>query len=655
MKSNKLVYFSISIIISIAIYFIADNYKIKMIEKYQNNKFNEEILKIKNEYELAFIKFINNSKNITTDYYTRYNIKEDIFKSKVELNYFDPNDRFIKLFNANGDLLYNSIPINLIDFEDKNRDKYIQYILRKPMFTTDVYINTTGLFLKVTQPVISDKIDGIFEMRFQFDELSYELSKKDIKLIILLNKYDSKNVKVNFSYSRSFIDNRYVINKNSDKYYLKVIEQNLKDLENQDSVVNKDDGVVIVKMAISHNANSNIATSYIIKPIDEIDLSADKDIKNYIDIITLFSILLINIFMFLLYKIVQTRDVTIKNLSLLEENKKLEELSDKLDFNEKKLSNLFNLQPNIMFISNGVSIIQVNKRFMGFFRRYGTFANFKKRHRDISDLFEPYEEVNYINSGLIDGKNWLEYILENPKKLYKVVMSVDDEPHHFIIKVNEMDFVKQYKERYILVAFVDITQDVNNRKHIIKSSNKVNLEDDTDITYSIESTLTVTINDITNLTPTKQSIFKSNKDELLQQDILESHIEISSELTTLKWKLFVPISTISYISNIMELNYDGRIENQYSDDIAQTFNQILDLFTQNLRDTINFKGYKELSNIEVDHLDIVQIDKDELVDVDIYKFVLFLESKEVDFFILFDKNSLQYIKQIEMLGLLFGD
>lgn len=655
MKSNKLIYFLISVITSIGIYFIADNYKSELIKQYQNQKFSEEISKIENEYTLSFIKFINHSKNITTDYYTRYNIKENIFKPKVELDYFDPKDRFIKLFNKDGDLLYNSIPINLIDFDDRNKDKYVQYILRKPMFTTDVYINTTGLFLKVTQPIISDKVDGIFEMRFQFDELSEDLSKKNIKLVILLNKYESRNVKVNFSYSRSFIDNRYIVNKNSDKYYVKVIEQNLKKLENKTSLINKDDGVVIVKMAISNNINSNIATSYIIKSIDEIDLSGEKNLKNYIDIISLLVILLINISIFSVYKILQTKNVNIENLILLEKNKKLEELSDKLDFNEKKLSNLFNLQPNIMFISNGVNILQVNKRFMGFFRRYGTFDNFKKKHRDISELFESFDEINYIQNGLIDGKNWLEYILENPKKLYKVVMSVDDEPHHFIIKVNEMDFVKKYKERYILVAFVDVTQDINNRKHIIESGNKTELEDNMDITYSIENTLTVTVNDITNLTATKQSIFKATKEELIEQDILESHIDIYNELIKLQWKLFVPISTISYISNIMELNYDGAIENRYSDEIAQTFNQILDLFTKNLRDTINFKEHKDLTNIEVNHLDIVQIDKNQFGDGDIYKFVLFVESEEIGFFILFDKNSLQYLNQIQMLGLLFGE
>jgi hypothetical protein len=97
---------------------------------------------------------------------------------------------------------------------------------------------------------------------------------------------------------------------------------------------------------------------------------------------------------------------------------------------------------------------------MGFFRRYKTFENFKDQHNDISELFEYIDHPDYIISKNIEDKFWLEYILENPKKIYKAIMSVDDEPHHFIIKVNEMDYVKRYNERYIVVAFVDITQDI---------------------------------------------------------------------------------------------------------------------------------------------------------------------------------------------------
>ena len=171
----------------------------------------------------------------------------------------------------------------------------------------------------------------------------------------------------------------------------------------------------MAKQPLTVNNKTVIGEIYLIRSIETMDLSLTSFIKSFFDVINILMTLIYALILYFIHNTNKNKRFAIDNERLLKENMKLNILSDKLDYNEKKLSNLFNLQPNIMFISNGVDIVQVNKRFMGFFRRYKSFENFKQNHKDISELFEPCGRPNYIASELIEGKYWLEYILENPK------------------------------------------------------------------------------------------------------------------------------------------------------------------------------------------------------------------------------------------------
>ena len=85
-----------------------------------------------------------------------------------------------------------------------------------------------------------------------------------------------------------------------------------------------------------------------------------------------------------------------------------------------------------------------------------------------SELFEPYDAPNYISTPYIDGLFWIDYILKNPKRMYKIVMSYKDKriqvPHHFIIKLNEMEYARKVNDRLVIIALVDMTQDLQNYK-----------------------------------------------------------------------------------------------------------------------------------------------------------------------------------------------
>lgn len=150
--------------------------------------------------------------------------------------------------------------------------------------------------------------------------------------------------------------------------------------------------------------------------------------------------------------------------------------TNEMDFADKKTDNLFNMQPNLMLMHNGSEVTTANKRFMGFFNRFGDFTKFREEHKCVSELFVPYDAPNYISTSVVDGLFWIDYILANPRRMYKVVIPYKDskmeEPHHFIIKLNEVKYAKYVGERVIIIALVDMTQDLENYKTIEKKEIK---------------------------------------------------------------------------------------------------------------------------------------------------------------------------------------
>ena len=491
---------------------------------------------------------------------------------------------------------------------------------------------------------ISDRNNSIdiFKVGIQLDEIVEKIEDKKLKVIIALNKKDSKNINLNLSHSRTFINNKYIVNKNFNKFYMKILEQSeIYDNDNILKYVSKNNGIVFVKKFILSINNNNAMYVYILKSVDDIDLAFSDTLIDLINIITALLILVIGL---IIYNISGRRsniDYFNQNKVLLKENKKLKLLSDQLDFNEKKLSNIFNLQPNIMFVSNGINIVQVNKRFMGFFRRYKTIENFRKHHHSVSELFEEYDSTNYISSGLIEGKNWLEYILEHPKRVYKTIMSVDGEKHHFIIKVNEMKYAKKFKERYIIVAFIDITQDLNSKK--ITNDFVVHSAKDLDLSYLIGNITAYILCEYTHILPTKQAIFKANKDDIDRSNLLKIETNLISDDKNLSWQFIFPSQTVSYIFNMIIREYDVEIVDVVDEDIIETAYELVNSIMAVLVADIKNLKYQEFNNLIYKIDDAVLVDKNEIDQDNLYKCIMYIDNHEIAIMINFDQDSLQYI------------
>ncbi|MEA3384796.1 MAG: hypothetical protein U9Q20_09035 [Campylobacterota bacterium] len=646
MALKKTILFLLFIIISVTIYYGADNYKEELILKYQNKNYQEIQKQNKLLFTNVYLKYKNESIYKTKQLIKSLNVVDKILNPQNKFEYYNSDNSVIKLFDIKGLEIFSN---DIEEYETDNKIKrYIEYFLKNPMYTTDLITNQKGMFLSILIPIFKDdKLIGVFEINKNFDLITTQLNDKNLKLVILLNKRDSNNIDLNLSYSRLFTNQNYVVNKNSDKYYLKILEQSsiIKDA-NTNQTIDYKGGVIINRVAL----DNNIANAYIIKSMDDINHTNIDFIILMINLIVVLSIFVIFFIFYFLTKSSETKNIIMENKILLEDNKKLKVLSDNLDFNEKKLSNLFNLQPNIMFISNGFKIVQVNKRFMGFFRRYKSFENFKNEHNCISELFEETDLPHYVTSNMVDSKDWLEYILENPKKLYKTIMSVDGEAHHFIIKVNEMDFVKKFQERYIVVAFVDITQDMSSKQN--ERSDTCEINSDFDISFMIEHSISLTLYEYSNITPTKQAIFKAKKEDQLDFDCVYSKLKFITKGKELNWKVIFPVDTLSYIQNIITFNYDAKITTVLDDDLKDIAFELVNNIAINLTHEINNSNNHSIDDLEYKHDKSIESYKGD--SEHIYKFIIFIDNKEIDIYIEFDNDSLFYIRQIQMLGVLFN-
>lgn len=354
--------------------------------------------------------------------------------------------------------------------------------------TLNTTVNTTGFhtsdigfsFYNIYIVDYYNEKIGSVVIKSNLDDFIEVINKHGFETVVLLNQEDSKKINLDKSRTKKFIENYYVANSNSDPYLLKLIGQHgvnnfFKEWTTPYNA-NISSEYLIIKYPIT-NGDKKIANLLLFKKYSTIDTPfEDTILYQYIAYIAALIMLLSNVIYFMMTKDVMKkldRDNKILNL----ENDSLKEKSDQLDYNEKKLENLFNMQPNLMIMHNGHEVTSANKRFMGFFNRFGDFEGFKIHHRCVSELFEKFDAPNYIWEQYIEGEFWIDYLLNNPRRLYKTVMSIDGNPHHFIIKFNELTYAKYVSERLIIIALVDMTQDLPNYKSLEELNQKGEVEE----------------------------------------------------------------------------------------------------------------------------------------------------------------------------------
>jgi PAS domain S-box-containing protein len=128
---------------------------------------------------------------------------------------------------------------------------------------------------------------------------------------------------------------------------------------------------------------------------------------------------------------------------------------------QNRASLMLNAQENMVVVTqNGSQIVEANQVFLDFFA-YKNLAEFSKKYTCVCELF--VEEEGYLQKKM-QGKNWIEYIISNPKEDHYVKFKKEGAVHIFRISAHEIETDTLTKE--YVVTFEDITQELSIQKEL---------------------------------------------------------------------------------------------------------------------------------------------------------------------------------------------
>jgi len=144
---------------------------------------------------------------------------------------------------------------------------------------------------------------------------------------------------------------------------------------------------------------------------------------------------------------------------LNEVNKNLHSIIFKKTQSEKRLQKLFDLQTDLVIVTNGDKTQIVNQTMCDFLS-IKNIKEFNISHEDISRLFIQTEDTFSLEK-LCDNENWLEVLRTYEEGSRIVVMSNYEEVEHtFKVNVNEFD------EDLYIVSFTDISSSMIEKNNL---------------------------------------------------------------------------------------------------------------------------------------------------------------------------------------------
>lgn len=118
--------------------------------------------------------------------------------------------------------------------------------------------------------------------------------------------------------------------------------------------------------------------------------------------------------------------------------------------NSLYLETLFEQNPNIIIVTDGVKLVRANGAFFKFFDTYANLDAFLKDHSCICDFFEAAKLGNTITNE--DGK-WLEKVLHRDEPLVKILRL--EAKHYFAVYAKK---IYEDGTMHTMVTFSDITE-----------------------------------------------------------------------------------------------------------------------------------------------------------------------------------------------------
>ena len=507
-KKYNLFIILIWITLSLAILFVTHVVTHNKMETLKNHKYEATSKTIQNKVQLLISSKQESMKTVALSLVENTDLKKALLENDhtiLKLKEFSHKlnqltkfkNVWFQVIDKNGYNFYRSWVDKRGDFIKKVRID-IAKMIKEPKVMTSISTGRFDMTFKAMVPIYdNEKFIGIFEVITHFNSIAKTLKQENIDAIFIVDKKYKKQLTKAFT--KIFINDYYIANINAKQELLALIKKD--GIENyikfnESYVIKEKINQLITTYNILDIDGNDMGYAILFKPINKaIDMydinEIHKDTATYV-------VLLLVILSVIGYFLSNRRF-----------NTNLQHNLKQTKIQEDKVSTIIDSQPSIIIITNGKYIKESNLSFLSFFNQYKTLNEFKKDHDCICDFFDPnIEEDDYI----IKKDGWLDLILTNPLKTFKVAMSKENQLHHFIVKAKSTQ-IKNSADTITIVTFMDITDEVNHIKVQKKHKSaliKVSQLKSTNLDDTLQNTLQITAN---TLNISRISIWLFNKDE----------------------------------------------------------------------------------------------------------------------------------------------
>lgn len=125
------------------------------------------------------------------------------------------------------------------------------------------------------------------------------------------------------------------------------------------------------------------------------------------------------------------------------------------------LQAIFNIQRNIVIVTDGSNLMDANRSFFEFFDSFDNLESFLRQHHCICEFFEVVSDDPEYAVSALKNPEWVQYLLDNPLRDHKVKITRKDRVYHFLLHARHLD--SEGRTRYV-VNFQNISDLERSRK-----------------------------------------------------------------------------------------------------------------------------------------------------------------------------------------------
>jgi len=279
-----------------------------------------------------------------------------------------------------------------------------------------------------------------------------------------------------------------------------------------------------------------------------------------------------SIFFILGYKLIRRKEKSINALTSV-----LKEQREKLLHASQKLQKLFDLQKNIIILTDGKKLNMANQSMLDFFG-FEDLDHFLQHYNCICERF--IEDDTFFHLGKVpNGENWVETLNHlSPENRIVAIYDKDNKTHVFSISLNEFE-----DERFV-VAFADISNTMRDQIKLIQkvthdkltgAFNREFLDNSIhDIIREIEPNhLGVIMCDIDYFKRVNDTFGHNRGDEVLKEFAATVQRSIRNEDYLIRWGgeefiVLVKVDTIGSLQTIAE-HIRSAVQNTYFEEVEK--------------------------------------------------------------------------------------